>query len=400
MVASRATQWLARHKKLGWVIFVCLLLVFWLWRGELHQAQTQAPTRDKLSAEHTATKSLFVEAKEFTAEPYQARVVLQGKLAPIQSVNLRAQVSGTVLTLPDLGQVVAKNDALITFSDDGRRAQLQQAQANLALRQAEVSAGARLRTQQHISQTELLSLKAAVASAKAGVASAQLAVSHSQAVAPFAGQVDSLPIEQGGFVQVGDELLTLVNVSRLKLTAHVPQQDVAKLAPGLAVRAVLLDGRELNGKLDFIAQAADDQTRSFALEAKLDNPDGWRVAGASVGLYIQLPEQRAIRLSPALLALDKLSQLGVYVLDEQNRMHWQAITLLSITPDEAWVSGLPSSVRLVTRGADFVEAGTVVKFRMVETVANEPIASESNTAELIDSQLAPAKPSTPAELKP
>lgn len=136
------------------------------------------------------------------------------------------------------------------------------------------------------------------------------------------------------------------------------------------------------------------------MEAKLDNPDGWRVAGASVGLYIQLPEQKAIRLSPALLALDKLSQLGVYVLDEQNRMHWQAITLLSITPDEAWVSGLPSSVRLVTRGADFVEAGTVVKFRMVETVANEPIASESNTAELIDSQLAPAKPSTPAELKP
>ena len=375
MVATRATLWLAQHKKLSWGIFVLLLLAFWLWRGELHQAQTLAPA----TAEHTAAKPFFVQAQEFNAEPYQASVLLQGKLAPMHSVHLRAQVSGTVQTRPLLGQTVAKDDALITVSDDGRRAQLEQAQADLALRQAEVSAGRRLRAQQHISQTELLSLTAAAASAKAALASAQLAVSHSQITAPFAGQVDSVPVEQGGFVQVGDELLTLVDVSRLKLSAHVPQQEVAKLALGLPIRARLLDGRELNGKLGFIAQAADDQTRSFALEAKLANPDGWRVAGASVGIHIQLPEQPAISLSPALLALDKQSQLGVYLLDEQDRMHWQAITLLSITPDAAWVSGLPDKVRLVTRGADFVEAGTVVKVRMLESESNEPMPVAPNT---------------------
>ncbi|ART81482.1 hypothetical protein CBP31_01565 [Oceanisphaera profunda] len=392
MVATRATLWLARYKKLSWLILVLMLLAFWLWRGELYQAQSQAPDEQR-ALQQTTAKLFFVEASDFKAEPYQAEVLLQGKLAPIHSVNLRAQVSGTVLTRPELGQRVAKNDALITVSDDGRRVQLEQAQADLALRQAQVSAGARLRAKQHISETDYLSLKAAAVSAKAAVANAKLAVSHSEIVAPFAGQVDSLPVEQGGFVQVGDELLTLVDVSRLKLTAHVPQQAVLKLNTGLPVRAVLLDGRELNGKLDFIAQAADDQTRSFALEAKLDNPHGWRVAGASVGLHIQLPKQDAIRLSPALLALNKQSQLGVYLLDEQDRMQWQQVTLLSITTEQAWVSGLPSSVRLVTRGADFVAAGTVVNVRMAESALPEAKPIETKPTEIKPAETIPLEQS-------
>ena len=400
MVATRARLWVARHKKLSWGILVLMLLIFWLWRGELYQAQSQAPAANEQSATpvnatsvnaevSNAAKLFFVEAREFYAEPYQAEVLLQGKLAPIHSVNLRAQISGTVLARPELGQSVAKNDALISVSDDGRGVELEQAQADLALRQAQLSAGARLRAQKHISETDYLSLKAAAVSAKAAVASAQLAVSNSQIAAPFAGQVDSLPVELGGFVQVGDELLTLVDVSRLKLTAHVPQQAVLKLNVGLPVRAVLLDGRELNGKLDFIAQAADDQTRSFALEAKLDNPDGWRVAGASVGLHIQLPKQDAIRLSPALLALNKQSQVGVYLLDEQDRMQWQPVGLLSITTEEAWVSGLPNRVRLVTRGADFVQVGAVVNVRLAKPA---PTAAKPNAATTTEPKSAGPRP--------
>ena len=248
MVASRTRLWLARHKKLSWGVFVLLLLAFWLWRGELRQAQTKAP----VNAEQTAAKPFFVEAREYHAQSHQASVQLQGQLAPIHRVNIRAQVSGTLLSRPTLGQRVSEDEVLINISDDGRSALLEQAQADLALRQAEVSAGARLRSQQHISQTEYLSLKAATASAQANLANAKLAVNHSKIRAPFAGQVDILPLEQGDFVQVGDALLTLVDVSRLKLMADVAQQQVVKLQVGLPVRAVMLDGRELNGSLDFI----------------------------------------------------------------------------------------------------------------------------------------------------
>lgn len=364
MAANGAKGWLKRHKKRGGLLLICLVLLFWLWRGELYQAQdadSVAPLAEPQSAQ-----TFHVQVRQFHAEPYQARVLLQGQLLPAHRLSVRAQVSGTLLKRPELGQQVAADERVITLSDDGRTASLTQAKADLVLRQAEVKAAARLRRNQLVSETSYLSLQAAAAASKAAVASARLAVSHTQITAPFAGSIDALPVEEGSFVQAGDALLTLVDASQLKLSATVPQQQVADLAPGLPVTAVLLDGRELSGALTFIAKAADAQTRSYALEARLDNPQGWRVAGASAGLHIQLPAQPAYRLSPALLALDDNGRLGVHVVDEQDRMQRVSVKLLSITPDTAWVSGLPDSVRIITRGAGFVTEGEPVNIRLQE----------------------------------
>lgn len=367
MAVNRAKQWLTRHKKWGGVLLVLLVLLFWLWRGELYQAQdadSAAPVTE--SGQTKEAERFYVEVRQFHAEPYQARVLLQGQLMPAHSLVLRAQVSGTLLKRPVLGQQTAADEVLITLSDDGRKAGLTQAKADVVLRQAEVNAATRLRRSQHLSETDYLSVKAAAAASKAALGRAQLALVHTQITAPFAGSIDALPVEEGSFVQVGDELLTLVDASQLKLSATVPQQQVADLTVGLPVTAVLLDGRELSGQLSFIAQAADQQTRSYALEAKLDNSDGWRVAGASAGLHILLPAQPAYRLSPALLALDDNGRLAVKVVDDQNRMQRVAINLLSITPDEAWISGLADSARLITRGAGFVSEGEHVNIRLQE----------------------------------
>ncbi|ART79097.1 efflux RND transporter periplasmic adaptor subunit [Oceanisphaera avium] len=363
MAPSKAGSWLASHKKLTWCVVIIMLLMLWWWRGDLQQAQTNVPP---VRPGNETRDAFVVQAKVIKAQPYQENMVVQGKLIPIYSVTMRAQVSGTVQQREQLGQSVSHDQVLITLSDEGRSASLKQAQADLALRQAEASAGARLRAKQHISQTQLLTLKAEAAAAQATLTNAQLALKHSQIRAPFAAKIDNLAVEVGDFVQVGEELLTLVDTRRLKLNASVSSQEVTKLSEGLPVRVRLLDGRELQGKLGFIAQAADEQTRSFALEAEIDNPLGWRVAGASAGLHISLPIEEAMRLSPALLALNDLSQLGVYILDEQDRMHWQQVELLSITPEAAWVSGLGTQARVVTRGADFVTTDTPLKVKMLE----------------------------------
>ncbi|OIN12761.1 efflux RND transporter periplasmic adaptor subunit [Oceanisphaera psychrotolerans] len=363
MAAEAFTQWLVRHKGLGWILLVVVLL-FWLWRGELYQARVDAPAAEPVPA----AEAYHVEVMTLDAEPYQPGVMLQGQLLPLRSLILRARAGGTLIELPRLGQRVSEGDRLLTLSDDGRTVKLAQAEAEHRLRQAEVTAAARLWRKQMIAETNYLALQSAAAMAQAELAEARLALSHTRIEAPFAGSIDALPVERGHFVQTGDALLTLVDVSTLKLTAAVPQQQVAGLAPGLPVTAELLDGRELQGELVFVAQSADAATRSFALEARLDNPRGWRVAGASAGLRIALPARPAHRLSPALLALDDNGRPGVHIVDEQNRMQRVPVTLLSITPDEAWIGGLPQPVRIITRGAGFVIEGNTVRVRDAEPV--------------------------------
>ncbi|MCT7655760.1 HlyD family efflux transporter periplasmic adaptor subunit [Oceanimonas sp. NS1] len=169
--------------------------------------------------------------------------------------------------------------------------------------------------------------------------------------------------KRGDYVKAGDELLHLVDASELKLMAYVPQQQVFGLAPGLPVTAVLLDGRELAGSLTFVASAADENTRSFAVEARFANPENARLVGVSAELRISLPPRPAHRLSPALLALDESGRPGVHLVDAQNRLQLMPVTLLAITPEQAWVDGLPEHARVVVRGAGFVAEGDTVAVR-------------------------------------
>lgn len=365
MTAGNIGQWFERHKKWGWWLLLLALALFWLWRGELYRARAEAPE----SPVPAAIAGPSVEVTWLEAESYQPHILLQGQLLPHRQVVLRARVGAAVTALPQLGQAVAEGETLLALSEDERRANLARAEAEVALRQAEVAAAERLRRNNLVSETDYLALKSAAAAARAALDAARLALDHTRVTAPFAGSIDTLPVELGDFVQAGDPLLTLVDVASLKLTAQVPQQQVAQLRPGLPVTAVLLDGRELEGTLTFVASAADGATRSYALEARLDNPQQWRVAGASAGLRIALPARPAHRLSPALLALDERGRPGIRALDDANRVRFMPVTLLAVNTEQAWVEGLPARVRLITRGAGFAVEGDEVR-----AVEREPAA--------------------------
>lgn len=358
MASNGARPWLVNQKGLWWFLAIVLLSLFWIWRGQLYQAQASAP--DPSPPVESGTAPPRVEVAVFEQQHYRPELVLQGQLLPARQLMLRSQINATVHRLPALGAEVGAGELLLELSVDQRQASLDQARAELALRQAELNAARKLRRNNLVSETNLLSLQSAAAAAEAALAVARLELEHTRVRAPFAGVVERLPVELGTFLQPGDELLALVDVSRLKMTAMVPQQQVGGLMPGMPVRARLLDGRQLDGTLTFVASAADQRSRSFALEAELDNPERLRVAGASASLHIGLAERQAHPLSPSLLTLDDQGYLGVTLADEQNRVRQARVELLSITPDQAWVAGLPPRIRVITRGAGFVAPGQQV----------------------------------------
>lgn len=90
------------------------------------------------------------------------------------------------------------------------------------------------------------------------------------------------------------------------------------------------------------------------------NPQGLRLAGASATLHIRTGEVPAHRLSPALLSLDAAGRQGVKWVDEQQRVVFSPVELLSVDSQGAWVSGLPQRLALITLGQGFVEPGQQV----------------------------------------
>jgi membrane fusion protein, multidrug efflux system len=345
--------------KRPWLIAVAisLLLLLWLISGSLLKTQ-EAASADNAVEKPSLAK---VEIQWLEAEPMQRQHVVQGQVEAWRRVELRAQVSGSVIRLDkDKGSPVTQGERLLTLSADNRPAQVARGEADVRQREADAKAATRLRERNMISANELIRLQSEQAKARAELDLARIQLSHTQITAPFAGTYDQRTVELGDFVQPGQSLLTLVDISQLKISAQIAQQEVTHLTLGQTVKVEMLDGRELQGELHFIAAAADPGSRSFRIEVKVANPQALRLAGASATLHIQTGETLAHRISPALLSLDEAGRHGVKWVNEQQQVVFTPVQLISVDNQGAWVSGLPNKVALITIGQGFVEPGQQV----------------------------------------
>jgi len=103
-------------------------------------------------------------------------------------------------------------------------------------------------------------------------------------VATMNGVVVERKLAQGQVVQPADSLFVVADLSRLWAVAQVPEQQVGQVKAGQAVSIEVpaLGNEKLTGKLIYVGQTIDPETRTVLVRTELDN--------------------RAGRLKPAMLA--------------------------------------------------------------------------------------------------
>ncbi|TVQ71244.1 MAG: efflux RND transporter periplasmic adaptor subunit [Oceanospirillales bacterium] len=346
------------------------VMIAWVISGSIYTSATDQPD---FAPDPEQTSLPKVETQYIDAQRFQPSIKLQGQLEPIQQTQVTSRIQSYIETQHvKLGEYVDQGTLLITLDAENRLSQLTRAEAELRVAQANQRATERLIQQNLGSETELLRQQAATAAALAERDRLRLELKHTEIRAPFSGFIEELPYETGSSIQAGDHLVHLVNTQQLKMTGQVPQQQVKLLSTGLPVEATLLDGRKLGGQVSFVASLAEPQTRSFRVEALVDNAEKLRLAGASATLSIQLPDQLAHRFSPAHLSLNNQGRTGIRIIDSDSKIVFHEVEILSLDTNGVWVSGLPDRIELVTQGAGFVELGQQVEAVRIEAHKVEP----------------------------
>jgi multidrug efflux system membrane fusion protein len=174
--------------------------------------------------------------------------------------------------------------------------------------------------------------------------------------APFDGLVDDRYVNVGDYMRAGDKCALLIAPEPFLAAGQISEREVAELKVGDPASATLVTGEKVDGKIRFVANRADDTTRTFRVEVELPNPDGHLKDGISADIHVPVRNLQAVRISSGILVLDDNGAVGVRAV-ENGIVRFHPVQIVSDGPDGMWVSGIESGMSVITVGQSFVTDG-------------------------------------------
>ncbi len=247
---------------------------------------------------HAGQLLVEIDDQELQAQVEQARAGLASGQAGLQMA--RSSLEGNKASLENqranLGKAraVAANDArqaermktlfergLVSATDwdnartaaEASRASVQSAEAQLLVSETQIAT----------SESQVRLALAQVETYRATLRLAETNLANTRLVAPFTGFVSQRNLDGGAAVSAQSSgtntsslgILTLQDISRVKVQVEIPERQIARIVPGLTVRLVVdpYKGEVFRGTVARVVQSLDPRSRTMGVEVDIPNPD-------------------------------------------------------------------------------------------------------------------------------
>lgn len=308
-----------------------------------------------------------VEAATAEERSWRETIEAVGTIRAARGILLSAETSGDITAIHAAsGADVEAEQALFHIDDELERATRDRLEARLELARQLYERDARLIRDNSIPQSRLDQSSADLRSAQAELAEIDAILRNKAVVAPFGGRIGILQVRLGDYVEAGDPLATLQDVSRLEVDFSVPDRYAPLMHPGLAItlRVAAFPERLFRARVDAIDARVDENTRNLLLRATIEEGDGL-LPGMFTRLTIDLDRESRRVFVPETAVSYSLQGDMVYVIDEGDDG-------LSVTPrvvrtaagndgDVAILEGVSAGERVVIAGQNKLYRGAQVQ---------------------------------------
>ena len=283
-----------------------------------------------------------------------------GTVQAYQEVQISPEISGKIKKIHcNVGDRVKRGDLLVEIDDELRRIILRQ--KNALLNKAEATSkkarkdaqkGVTLFREGVISDSESddseLSKQVADAEldlARADVMKAEKELRDTKIVAPFDGKVALEEIEIGKIVTPGENLLTLVDVTKVKILVTISELDITKLSVGSVVEVVIdsLPDQHYSGKVETVGLKADDNTRTFPVEIVVLNEEETLLPGMVARVIITSKDPKEVIIIPQKAVRTVKGAVVAYVMNqekvEQKRLYLGKVIGEQVIVEKGLVEG-------------------------------------------------------------
>jgi membrane fusion protein (multidrug efflux system) len=367
-MSKQATEKKTDGKRGGWLRRNAVKTVIVLVAVALVMAVSKMPA-GKHEAPPTEAPPVNVEVMTIAAEPeLDDTFDLPAVIEPNRVVTISAEVSGRIEHIgPEKGDRVGAGDSLIELNSDLLRPQFDSAKTQVQFNQIEYERMANLVEQNATARRDLDNARTQRDISKAQLDEIQARLDRTRIVAPLAGVLNNLPVEEGEYVNPGDSVAEIVEVDTVKAVVEVPENDVGFFSVGDKAEifipkefGVKDEEKSIVGTLTFISELADSQTRSTRVEVSLDNRQRLLRSGQIVRARLRRRVIKDAILIPLRAVIPMEEGKAVFVANSTQALR-REVDLGIIKGDRVQVmKGLKPGDQLIISGHRFVAPGQTV----------------------------------------
>jgi len=306
-------------------------------------------------------------------------LVASGQLVGEQSVVVSPRITGKVTSVPvEVGTDVSAGGTLFTLDESDIRAQVRQSEAAVEVARAKQKVAVDNRenaSKQYERYKQLyeqgavsadtfesyeLKLKQALSEEpEATLAQCQATLDYqlnqlanTVILSPIAGTVAQRSVEVGSIVTSTTQAVTVVDLSRVKVQVSVGEQQIGKIIQGQEVKVVVPAVRTepFTGVVAGLSPAADDKTKSYLVEVKMDNPGRVLKQGMFAEVHFTTDKSEGVLAVPVDALVARSGGNVVYTVRDGMAREVQVKTGISDGKVTEIVSGLQEGDQVIVLG--------------------------------------------------
>ena len=284
-------------------------------------------------------------------------VEVRGDLFYVEGVNRKKPVEGTRVNGGDHIARIESEEYVNGIRLQSRQLGLENAQNNLAEKQALFEEGLAV-------ASEVQAAQKTVADAESDIADAYIQLGKMDVYAPILGYLTGLvDTTEETIVEANTVIGQVVDYSQVITDLKIPNSQMPNIDLGQEVRVINYAFRDQTfiGAVSVLDPALDPATRTFRVEVTVDNPGLVLRPGMFIKADIVVEQRSDIIVIPKELVLSRQNRSVVFVEEEGRAQQRNIETGLSNDLMVEVIAGLSEGERLITRNFETLRSRTQVR---------------------------------------
>ncbi|MDA3905766.1 MAG: efflux RND transporter periplasmic adaptor subunit [Bacteroidales bacterium] len=298
-------------------------------------------------------EAIHVQAITLTLESVRNDISYTGTFEPNKETKLSADIQGKINSvLVDIGSTVSKGQALIQLDNSLLKLQLQTVEIQIEGLETDVKRYTILASADAIQGVQLEKTELALKSAKVQKATLLEQINKTTITAPFNGIVTAKLTEVGAFAAPGIPLLQITDISLLKFSVNVPEQELSQfdINQRYTLNADAYPETELAGKVIMTGSKAN-MGNSFPVQFSVNNTVDLKIKAGMFGkVLLKNDREEEHIIIPASSIIGTNIQPQVYIVKDGKAMLQNIIISARFQNKVVVSSGLTEGDVIISNG--------------------------------------------------